>query len=146
LRKQQLGIIFQQFNLLSSLKVSDNVEFSARLANRLEPSVSKRLMKELGIYHLLDKYPNTLSGGEMQRVAIARALTAQPQLLLADEPTGDLDERNSDLVVEQLINLVKSQHTALLMVTHSEHVAQKMDKVYRLSDGKLEPVVHLSKG
>ncbi|WOH37793.1 ABC transporter ATP-binding protein [Thalassotalea fonticola] len=146
LRKQQLGIIFQQFNLLSSLKVSDNVEFSARLANRLEPSLSKRLIRELGIYHLLDKYPNTLSGGEMQRVAIARALTAQPQLLLADEPTGDLDERNSDLVIAQLIKLVKSQHTALLMVTHSEHVARKMDKVYRLSDGKLELLVHLSAG
>ena len=137
LRKQHIGIIFQQFNLLSSLKVKDNIEFSARLAGRHDPTLCDTLATELGINPLLDKLPATLSGGEMQRVAIARALAARPQLLLADEPTGDLDERNSERVVEQLLSVAKVHQTALLMVTHSERAARQMDKIYRLSDGQL---------
>jgi putative ABC transport system ATP-binding protein len=142
LRKQHLGIIFQQFNLLSSLNVRDNIEFSARLAGRHDPELSQTLAVELGIKHLLKKLPATLSGGEMQRVAIARALAARPQLLLADEPTGDLDQHNSDLVVKQLLKVTKLHHTALLMVTHSERVAAQMDQTYRLNDGQLTKLSH----
>ena len=137
LRKQHIGIIFQQFNLLASLSVRENIEFSAKLASRYNAEHGASLAKQLGISELLNKYPATLSGGEMQRVAIARALNARPQLLLADEPTGNLDENNSCHVVEQLVNLAKSNNTALLMVTHSIDVAQSMDKIYRLQDGSL---------
>jgi putative ABC transport system ATP-binding protein len=137
LRKQYIGIIFQQFNLLSSLSVQDNIEFSAKLSGRFDKNHGLTLAKELGISSLLAKFPATLSGGEMQRVAIARALNAKPQLLLADEPTGNLDETNSEHVVEQLVNLAKSKNTALLMVTHSVDVARSMDKIYRLVDGTL---------
>jgi len=137
LRKTQLGIIFQQFNLLTSLSVQDNIEFSAKLSGRFDQARGIALAEELGISALLNKYPATLSGGEMQRVAIARALNAKPKLLLADEPTGNLDENNSEHVVEQLVSLAKSNNTALLMVTHSAEVAKRMDKIYRLADGSL---------
>lgn len=140
LRKNHLAIIFQQYNLLSSLSVLDNIEFSARLAGRYVPSICQLLTQQLDIDALLHKYPATLSGGEMQRVAIARALSVQPQLLLADEPTGNLDENNSASVVELLVKLVKSHQSALLMVTHSAKVAEKMDQVYRLEGGKLSLV------
>ena len=139
-RKTHIGIIFQQFNLLSSLSVKDNIAFSAKLAGRFDAKLAKSLAAELGITPLLEKLPTTLSGGEMQRVAIARALAAQPYLLLADEPTGNLDESNSKHVVEQLTALAKNNNTALLMVTHSAEVAKHMDKIYRLVDGALQVV------
>ncbi|HEY7865623.1 MAG TPA: ABC transporter ATP-binding protein [Psychromonas sp.] len=137
LRKKYLGIIFQQYNLLSCLSVRDNIEFSARLAGRYDPLLCNKLINQLDILSLLDHYPATLSGGEIQRVAIARALAAQPHLLLADEPTGNLDQHNSDCVVRLLVELAKFHNSALLLVTHSAHVARKMDKTYRLTEGKL---------
>jgi putative ABC transport system ATP-binding protein len=137
LRKEYIGIIFQQFNLLSGLSVQDNIDFSAKLSGRFTDNYGLELAKELGIDSLLAKFPATLSGGEMQRVAIARALNARPHLLLADEPTGNLDDTNSEHVVAQLVKLAKSNNTALLMVTHSAEVAQRMDKVYRLVNGTL---------
>jgi len=137
LRKKQLGIIFQQYNLLSSLSVQDNIAFSARLAGRYDASLCSALARQLDIQALLNQYPSTLSGGEMQRVAIARAMSAQPKLLLADEPTGNLDDNNSICVVELLVKLAKSHGTALVLVTHSHSVAAKMDKIYQLADGQL---------
>lgn len=142
MRKLRVGIIFQQFNLLSSLSVKENIEFSARLAGCHEPDRYRALIAKLGIAQIVDKYPATLSGGEMQRVAIARALIAKPRLLLADEPTGDLDEKNSERVVEQLLKMANLHQTALLMVTHSERVARRMDKIYRLNDGQLAMSAH----
>jgi putative ABC transport system ATP-binding protein len=141
LRKQHIGIIFQQFNLLTSLSVQDNIEFSAKLAARYDEQYGLQLAEQLGISHLLKQYPATLSGGEMQRVAIARALNSKPKLLLADEPTGNLDDKNSTQVVEQLVQLAKINNTALLMVTHSAEVAAKMDTIYRLQDACVNVVV-----
>lgn len=137
LRKKKLGIIFQQYNLLSSLSVQDNITFSARLAGRYDAALCLNLAQQLDIHCLLNQYPATLSGGELQRVAIARAMSAQPKLLLADEPTGNLDDNNSNRVVALLIKLAKSHGTALLLVTHSHHVAAKMDNTYQLADGQL---------
>jgi putative ABC transport system ATP-binding protein len=137
LRKTHIGIIFQQFNLLSSLTVQENIEFSAKLSARFDQQHGLDLAQKLGIDSLLKHYPATLSGGEMQRVAIARALNARPSLLLADEPTGNLDDHNSQQVVEQLIELAKLNNTALLVVTHNPEIARRMDKTYRLSEGKL---------
>ncbi len=143
LRKEQMGIIFQHFNLLSSLTVIENIEFSARLANRFTPSLTAELLSELGIKQLQQSYPATLSGGEMQRVAIARAIAARPSLLLADEPTGDLDDVNSQLVVQTLLKLVESHNIALIMVTHSKKVAQQLNKVFLLREGSLQPFTQL---
>jgi len=137
LRKNTLGIIFQQFNLLSGLNVKDNIEFSAKLAGRYDQAHCLSLAKSLGISELMQKLPDTLSGGEMQRVAIARALAAKPQLLLADEPTGNLDQSNSACVVELLAKLAKEHNTALLMVTHSSQVADKMEQIYQLENASL---------
>ena len=145
LRKKQLGMIFQQYNLLSSLSVKDNIAFSARLADRYDASLCSALARQLDIQALLNQYPLTLSGGEMQRVAIARAMSAQPQLLLADEPTGNLDDNNSSCVVELLVKLAKSHNTALVLVTHSHNVAAKMDKIYQLADGQLSLINHVYK-
>lgn len=142
LRKQKLGIIFQQYNLLSSLSVQDNIAFSARLAGRYDASLCRELAQQLDIDALLQQYPQTLSGGELQRVAIARAMSTQPKLLLADEPTGNLDDNNSSLVVALLVKLAKSHDTALVLVTHSHNVAAKMDKIYQLADGQLTLVNH----
>jgi putative ABC transport system ATP-binding protein len=141
LRKTHIGIIFQQFNLLSSLTVQENVEFSAKLSARFDQQHGLDLARKLGIDSLLKHYPATLSGGEMQRVAIARALNARPSLLLADEPTGNLDDHNSQQVVEQLIELAKLNNTALLVVTHNPEIARRMDKTYRLSEGKLSLII-----
>jgi putative ABC transport system ATP-binding protein len=137
LRKTHLGIIFQQYNLLPGLSVQANLEFSARLAKRYDAAFCLSLARQLNIDNLLNKFPASLSGGEMQRVAIARALSARPKLLLADEPTGNLDDTNSALVVNLLIKLSKDHHTPLLMVTHSTHLAQQLDKTYTLSGGKI---------
>ena len=143
IRKNDFGIIFQQFNLLSGLNVKDNIAFSAKLANKFDQKHISYLAKSLSIEHLLDKFPATLSGGEIQRVAIARALAAKPKLLLADEPTGNLDVENSDIVVDLLVNLAKAYNTALLVVTHSLQVAQKMDVMYRLSNARLDKLTSL---
>ncbi|WP_042144817.1 MULTISPECIES: ABC transporter ATP-binding protein [unclassified Pseudoalteromonas] len=140
IRKNELGIIFQQFNLLTGLNVKDNIAFSAKLANKFDQQHITKLTESLSIDHLLEKYPATLSGGEIQRVAIARALAAKPKLLLADEPTGNLDIKNSNIVVDLLVNLAKTYNTALLVVTHSQQVAQKMDVMYCLVSGKLSQV------
>lgn len=140
IRKNDLGIIFQQFNLLTGLNIRDNIAFSAKLANKFDHEHNERLTKNLGLAHLLNKFPATLSGGEIQRVAIARALAAKPKLLLADEPTGNLDLKNSNTVVDLLASLAKTYNTALLIVTHSQQVAQRMDKVYRLVGGQLTQV------
>jgi len=145
LRKKQLGIIFQQYNLLSSLSVQDNIAFSARLAGRYDAFLCSNLARQLDIQALLNQYPSTLSGGELQRVAIARAMSAQPKLLLADEPTGNLDDNNSSRVVELLVKLAKSHGTALVLVTHSHHVAAKMDKIYQLVDGQLTLISKVNK-
>ena len=137
LRKYDLAIIFQQFNLLSGLNVKDNIEFSAKLAGRYDEQHCQALALALGISHLLDKLPSRLSGGETQRVAIARALAAKPKLLLADEPTGNLDQANSESVVTLLAALSKQYHTSLLLVTHSRQIAERMEQIYRLENGKL---------
>jgi len=140
IRKNELGIIFQQFNLLIGLNVKDNIAFSAKLANKFDQQHITKLTESLSIDHLLEKYPATLSGGEIQRVAIARALAAKPKLLLADEPTGNLDIKNSNSVVDLLVDLAKSYNTALLVVTHSHQVAKKMDSIFRLAGGKLSEI------
>ncbi|WP_412506846.1 ABC transporter ATP-binding protein [Roseovarius sp. SYSU LYC5161] len=137
LRRETVGIIFQQFNLIPSLTVAANIAFQARLAGRHDPGRADRLARVLGLSAQLDKYPEQLSGGQQQRVAIARTLAARPRLVLADEPTGNLDEATAGAVLDQMLELVEEAGSALLMVTHSPALAGRMARRVHLSNGRL---------
>jgi putative ABC transport system ATP-binding protein len=136
-RRTEIGLVFQQFNLIGSLKVVDNLAFQARLAGRFDPVWQARLTERLGLTQLLDRYPEQLSGGQQQRVAIGRALASRPGLLLADEPTGNLDETTSDEVLQLLLDLLDDSPTSLLMVTHSARVAERLSRKVVLHFGRL---------
>ena len=137
LRRTRLGLVFQQFNLVPSLSVADNLAFQARLAGRSDPAWLAELIARLGLDALLKRYPEQLSGGQQQRVAIGRALALKPALLLADEPTGNLDETTADEVVHLLRDLVVRTGCGLLMVTHSARLAAMLDRRLHLSNGLL---------
>lgn len=136
-RRHEVGLVFQQFNLIPSLDVGSNVSFHAKLAGRFDETWEKTLTDALGIAALLGRYPEQLSGGQQQRVAIARTLAARPPLILADEPTGNLDEATADTVVDIMLRLTKSANIALLLVTHSSRLAAKLDRRIVLSGGKV---------
>ncbi len=135
LRRQSVSLVFQQFNLIPSLTVAQNLSFHARLAGRLDEAWITHLADRLGLSDLLDRYPENLSGGQQQRVAIGRAMAAQPQLLLADEPTGNLDETASATVLDLMLSLVAETGAALLLVTHSLDIAARLDRQAHLSGG-----------
>ena len=136
-RRTEIGLVFQQFNLIGSLKVADNLAFQARLAGRYDPVWQARLVERLRLDALLDRYPEQLSGGQQQRVAIGRALASRPSLLLADEPTGNLDETTSGDVLQLLLDLLDDSATTLLMVTHSPRVAARLARTQVLHLGRL---------
>jgi putative ABC transport system ATP-binding protein len=137
LRRGTVGVIFQQFNLIPSLTVAANIAFQARLAGRHDPARDRALAGRLGLTDHLHKYPEQLSGGQQQRVAIARTLAPQPRLVLADEPTGNLDEATADSVLALLVDLVRETGAGLVLVTHSERLAARMDRRLHLHDGRL---------
>ena len=137
LRRHQIGIIFQQFNLVPSMSVHDNIRFHARLAGREDPAWTQQLVQALGLQDFLKAYPERLSGGQQQRVAIGRTLAARPKLVLADEPTGNLDETTSDAVIALMLELVKDTGAGLLLVTHSQRLAKRMGHHLHLSGGNL---------
>jgi len=139
-RRRHLGLVFQQFNLIPSLKVKDNLAFQARLAACYDPDWQAEITDRLGLNSLLDRYPEQLSGGQQQRVALGRALGHRPQLVLADEPTGSLDEATSDQVMALLLELVKLTGSSLLMVTHSQRLALRLDQALQLKSGKLDVI------
>lgn len=138
LRRRDVGVIFQQFNLIPSLKVQDNIAFQARLGGRIDDGLIARLGDTLGLTDHLNKYPEDLSGGQQQRVAIARTLAAQPALILADEPTGNLDEANADQVLDLMLALVEEFGAGLLVVTHSERIAARLGRRIHLRRGLIE--------
>jgi putative ABC transport system ATP-binding protein len=135
LRRDRLGLVFQQFNLIPSLSVRDNLAFQSRIAGRHDPAWQNELAERLGLAGLLDRYPEQLSGGQQQRVAIGRALAVKPRLLLADEPTGNLDESTADDVLSLTRDLVAKTGCGLLMVTHSTRLAATLDRHIHLSAG-----------
>jgi putative ABC transport system ATP-binding protein len=137
LRRGTVGVIFQQFNLIPSLTVAANIAFQARLAGRHDPDRDQRLALRLGLTDQLAKYPEQLSGGQQQRVAIARTLSPQPDLVLADEPTGNLDEATADTVLTLLQELVAETGAGLIMVTHSERLAARLPRRLHLRAGQL---------
>ncbi len=137
LRRQKIGIVFQQFNLIPSLTVAGNIGFQARLAGREDAAWSAALAERLGLAGHLAAYPEALSGGQQQRVAIARALAGRPALVLADEPTGNLDEGSAGEVLALMRDLVAETGAAFLTVTHSDRVAAAMARRVHLSRGRL---------
>ncbi len=137
-RREHLGVVFQSFNLLSCLSVEDNIAFTARLKGNVDPDYQQHIMHRLGISALAGKSAALLSGGEQQRVAIARALVHKPSLILADEPTGNLDEDNSEKVSSALYALCRELNTTLVAVTHSNEVAALAQRQCWLRHGKLE--------
>jgi putative ABC transport system ATP-binding protein len=135
LRRDRLGLVFQQFNLIPSLSVADNLAFQSRIAGRHDGVWQAELVERLGLGDLMKRYPEQLSGGQQQRVAIGRALAVKPLLLLADEPTGNLDEATADDVLGLARDLVKRTGCGFLLVTHSARLAAALDRQVLLHAG-----------
>ena len=137
LRVNETSIIFQQMNLIPCITANENIEFQARLNQKFDSKFIDNLIGDLGIKDILKEFPENLSGGEQQRVSIARALAAKPTILFADEPTGSLDEGNSNIVIEMLSNLCKEHKTTLFLITHSMKIASYLDFILELQQGRL---------
>ncbi len=137
-RNRKLGFIFQSYHLINDLKVLDNVELPLLYRNS---SASKRkqlaseALEKVGLSNRVKHFPTQLSGGQKQRVAIARAIVGQPEIILADEPTGNLDSAMGNEIMEILVNLNRTEGTTIVMVTHDEHMAKKTHRLVRLFDG-----------
>jgi putative ABC transport system ATP-binding protein len=142
-RRRNLGFVFQFFNLIPTLTVGENVALPMELtgvdAREIRQRVSS-LLQRVGLPHMQDRYPESLSGGEQQRTAVARALSHRPKILLADEPTGNLDEETGQIVISLLTELARDQGATTLIVTHSRQVAQAADRILRLHHGELSSV------
>jgi|SRR5690554_1151904 len=144
LRGDKVGFIFQSFLLIQSLTALENVMLPAELAGATNPQAQAReLLEKVGLSDRLDHYPNQLSGGEQQRVAIARAFIGQPEILFADEPTGNLDRHTGEKIEELLFALNREFGTTLIIVTHDDRLAQKCQRTVRIDSGCLtEPAAH----
>ena len=136
LRRSSVGLIFQQFNLIPSLNVVDNLTFHARLAGR-DPGDIHPLAEKLGLSDHLRRFPEQLSGGQQQRVAIGRTLAARPKLVLADEPTGNLDEATGDAMMALMRDMSREAGAGFLMVTHSDRLAAMLDARLHLRAGRI---------
>lgn len=137
-RASNIGFIFQNFHLVSYLNALENVMLPAKVCgiiNAKEKAIE--LLESVGLSHRLDHLPSQLSGGERQRVAIARALIHNPKIILADEPSGNLDEETGNSVMDKLFELISKNNTTLVLVTHSKDVASRCEKIYELHSGKL---------
>ncbi len=137
-RRRHIGMVFQFFNLVPTLTARENVRFPLQLNDRSDDGRVDGLLDELGIRHRADAFPQALSGGEQQRVAIARALVHSPDVVLADEPTGNLDHDHSETVLDAFRSLCKRENVALLMGTHAETCASYSDRVLNIRQGSLQ--------
>jgi putative ABC transport system ATP-binding protein len=143
-RRDHLGIVFQAFHLMASMTALENVAIPLELAGRPESlGEARRQLERVGLGARIDHYPGQLSGGEQQRVALARAFAMRPQILLADEPTGNLDQQNGRLIMDLLFELQREAGSSLLLITHDPALAERCNRVVKLQDGRLaasEPV------
>ena len=138
LRAEKIGFVFQSFQLLPALTARENVMLPLELSDKKDADqIADRLLAEVGLSGRLDHYPTTLSGGEQQRVAIARAFARQPKILFADEPTGNLDTRTGERVIDLLFQLNASEGTTLVLVTHDERLARRCDIRFAMDAGEL---------
>ena len=144
LRRKKIGFVFQSFNLLPTLTVSENVELPLMLAGAGERLASERarsLLERVGLKARAEHFPAELSGGEMQRAAVARALVASPEIVLADEPTGNLDSENGEQVIKLLSDLNNELGVTIILATHSEEAALHTRRTVRMRDGLIERII-----
>ena len=139
IRKKEIGLIFQQFYLIPNYTALENVMFPMQI-NQIKDERNKaiKILSDIGLDHRKNNLPSELSGGEQQRVAIARAISFNPEIILADEPTGNLDRKNTELVSNLLINYSKKKKISLFLVTHNINLAKKCDRVINLFDGQIK--------
>ncbi|MFP4107104.1 MAG: ABC transporter ATP-binding protein [Phycisphaerae bacterium] len=138
LRRKMIGFVFQRFNLLPTVSAEDNVRISLKVRQLQSESPIDDLFERLGISHVRDRKPSQMSIGEQQRVAVARALAHGPELLLADEPTGNLDSENSAALLEMFRNLHRDRPQTIVMITHSAEAAGYADRVVHMKDGRIQ--------
>lgn len=137
-RRRNIGVVYQFFNLIPNINVRKNILLPLLLDNKkVDEDYLKEILSILGIEGKLDRYPKQLSGGEQQRVAIARSLITRPAIILADEPTGNLDRKNSEEIIGLFRLVNKRLNSTIMIITHDEKVANSCDKVYRMVDGRL---------
>lgn len=136
-RGKNIGIVFQQFHLMQNLSAFENICLPLDIHDNKDYSFAEKLLVQIGLGHRKSHFPGELSGGEKQRVAIARALVSMPEILFADEPSGNLDSETGETITELLFNLVETHQMTLILVTHDEMLAKRCDKIYRLKNGQL---------
>ncbi|MGI6458302.1 MAG: ABC transporter ATP-binding protein [bacterium] len=138
LRRRRIGIVFQSFYLMPHLSVEENIALPLALDSLSDPERVRELVHRVGLEHRLHHYPSELSGGEQQRTAVARALVHRPQLVIADEPTGNLDSHSGTEVLQLMNELRRQENTALIMATHDREIARMADRIVPIRDGKIE--------
>ncbi|MEZ5977665.1 MAG: ABC transporter ATP-binding protein [Planctomycetota bacterium] len=138
LRRESIGVVFQAFHLVPNLTALENVDLPLALAGRGDAARARDLLERVGLGHRLHHHPGELSGGEEQRVAVARALVHRPRLVVADEPTGNLDSTSGERVVALLDELRRSEGAALVLATHDERIAARAERVVHVRDGRIE--------
>ena len=139
IRKSKIGMIFQDFYLIPNYSALENVMFPLEINKLINPKKkAKAILEELGLGKKINNLPSELSGGEQQRVAIARSISFNPEIILADEPTGNLDAKNSSIVIKILFDYSKRYQKSLVLVTHDENLAKKSDKIIKIKDGEIE--------
>ena len=139
IRRKNIGIVFQSFYLIPNYTAVENVALTLELNNFKDPTnQAKEILERMRLKHRFNNLPSQLSGGEQQRVAIARAIAMKPELILADEPTGNLDSENSEIISEILFSYVKEEGSSLIMVTHDEKLANKAQRKIKIKDGKID--------
>ena len=137
IRQTDISFVFQSFHLIPTLTVAENIGFPLKLSGNFSDEKVNALLQKVELSHRKNSFPHQLSGGEKQRTAIARALITQPKILFADEPTGNLDEKNAKSIMRLLIDLQQEFKTALVVVTHDDSIAQLADRTIRLINGKI---------
>ena len=143
-RRDNLGIVFQNFHLVPTMTAAENVAIPLELAGRRDAADrAAEVLGQVGLGHRLSHYPGQLSGGEQQRVALARAFASQPKLILADEPTGNLDEHTGEQIIELMFNLARTQNTTLMLITHDPELARACDRTVEMRDGRIVDAVAL---
>ena len=139
IRRKDIGIIFQSFYLIPNYTAVENVALTLELNKFKNPEQkAKNLLDRFGLKHRFNNLPSQLSGGEQQRVAIARAIAMKPELILADEPTGNLDSENSTMIADILFNFAKEEGSSLIIVTHDSKLANKAKRKIKIKDGKID--------
>ncbi len=137
LRRRSIGFVFQRFNLLGELSAADNVRISLRVRNLADDGRGGELFEKLGIDHVRRRKPGQMSIGEQQRVAVVRALAHRPAMLLADEPTGNLDSANSEVLLDHFRDINRQDGQTIVMITHSAEAAERADRIVRMKDGQI---------